>query len=94
MATAEELGVTPAQVAIAWVRGGEGNVIPLVGARTAEQLDENLGALEVTLTDDQLTRLNEASAISLGFPHDMLRPQAQAVSKRVHNHRAATTPEW
>ena len=94
MVVAEELGVTPSQVAIAWVCGGEGNIIPLVGARTAAQLEDNLGALDVTLTDAQLKRLNDASAISLGFPHDMLRPQAQAVSKRVHNHRAAITPEW
>ena len=94
MAVAEELGVSPSQVAIAWVRAGEGNIIPLVGARTEAQLSENLGALEVTLSAKQLTRLNEVSAISSGFPHDMLRPQAQALAKRIDNHRASNTPEW
>ncbi|MEQ8860566.1 MAG: aldo/keto reductase [Pseudomonadales bacterium] len=94
IAVAEELDATPSQVAIAWVRAGEGNIIPLVGARTVEQLDDNLGCLKVTLSEAQLARLDRASAIAPGFPHDMLRPQAQAVAKRVHNHRAATTPEY
>jgi len=94
IAVANEMGVTPSQVAIAWVRQGEGNIIPLVGARTEQQLQENLGALAVTLDRDALQRLESASAIEPGFPHDMLRPQNQAVSKRVRNHRAAVTPEW
>lgn len=94
MAVAEELGATASQVAIAWVRQGEGNIIPLVGARTLEQLEDNLGCLEVELSDAQKTRLDEVSAISPGFPHDMLRPQAQATAKRVDNHRAAVTPEY
>jgi len=94
MSIAEELGATASQVAIAWVRRGEGNIIPLVGAKTEAQLAENLGSLEVTLDDSQLARLNEVSAIQPGFPHDMLRPQAENMAKRLDNHRAATTPEW
>lgn len=94
MAVAKDLDVTPSQVAIAWVRRGEGNVIPLVGARTKAQLAENLGALDVTLDDAVLNRLNAVSAIEPGFPHDMLRPQSQGVAARVHNHRASSTPEW
>jgi len=94
IAVAEEIGVSPSQVAISWVRGGEGNIVPLVGARTVVQLEENLGSLNVTLTEQQRARLDDASAISSGFPHDMLRPQAQALAQRVHNHRAAATPEW
>jgi len=91
---AEELGCTPSQVAIAWVIAGEGNIIPLVGARTEEQLAENLGALDVELDSTHIDRLNQVSEISIGFPHDMLRPQAQGLAKRVDNHRAVTTPEW
>jgi aryl-alcohol dehydrogenase-like predicted oxidoreductase len=93
-AVARELGATPAQVAIAWVQQGEGNIIPLVGARTKDQLDENLGALDVHLDDAVLARLDEVSAISAGFPHDMLKPQARSTARRLHNHRAAVTPEW
>jgi aryl-alcohol dehydrogenase-like predicted oxidoreductase len=94
IAVAEEIGATPSQVAIAWVRAGEGNIIPLLGARTLDQLVENLGCLEVELSEDQLHRLNEASSISPGFPHDMLGPQVEALKRRIDNHRAATTPEW
>ncbi len=94
VAVAEEVGATASQVAIAWVRRGEGNIIPLVGARTLEQLEDNLGCLTVTLSDEQLDRLDRVSAIAPGFPHDMLRPQARAVAKRLVNHRASTTPEY
>ena len=94
MAVAEELDATPSQVAIAWVRAGEGNIIPLVGARTREQLADNLGCLEVELSEAQLNRLNEASSISPGFPHDMLGPQVEGLKRRIDNHRATTTPEW
>ena len=94
MAVAEEVSSTPSQVAIAWVRRGEGNIIPLVGARTVEQLDENLGCLDVALSDAHMQRLDEVSAIEPGFPHDMLRPQSRATAQRIDNHRAATTPEY
>jgi diketogulonate reductase-like aldo/keto reductase len=74
-AIAEETGVKPTQVALAWMatRG----VIPILGARTAEQLAENLGATNVTLSPQQVARLDAASAIPLGFPHDMLAAEAQ-----------------
>ena len=82
---AGELGRSPAQVALAWVRQGEGVIVPLVGARTREQLDDNLGCLEFSLTPEQKARLDEASAIPLGFPHDFL---AQFRSDRIQDHRA------
>ena len=94
LAVADQLSVTPSQVAIAWVRQGEGNIIPLVGARTEAQWAENLGALDVQLDDAQMQRLNAVSAIEPGFPHDMLRPQSKALVGRIHNHRAGSTPEW
>ena len=43
IAVADELGATPAQVAIAWVRAQPWHLIPIVGARTESQLRENLG---------------------------------------------------
>ena len=64
---ANESGVLPAQVALAWVR--DRGLIPLIGARTTDQLVQNLATLEVSLTSDQIRRLDEASAIDLGFPH-------------------------
>jgi len=67
---ADEIGCASSQVAIAWVRSRPGVIVPLVGARTVDQLRENLGALEVTLGEEHLARLDQASAIEMGFPHD------------------------
>ena len=64
------LGISPAQVALAWV--GTRNVIPIFGARTAEQLADSLGSLDVVLEPEHLEALDAASAPVLGFPHDFL----------------------
>jgi aryl-alcohol dehydrogenase-like predicted oxidoreductase len=71
---AASTGATPAQVCIAWLlsRRDTVNLVPILGARTAAQLEEDLGALEVRLPGDALARLEEASAIQLGFPGTFL----------------------
>ena len=69
---AQELGRTPAQVAPAWSLHNPRVTAPVIGARTVEQLPENLGAPEVDLTPSRMARLNEVSAIDPGFPHAML----------------------
>lgn len=71
---AGEIGRTPSQVAITWVRQQQGraSIIPVLGARTAEQMQDNLGCLDFALADDQLARLEALSAPELGFPHDFL----------------------
>ena len=72
--TAASLGATPAQVCVAWVlsRRIGVNLIPILGARTADQLRENLGALDLVLPADALKGLEDATAISPGFPTDFL----------------------
>jgi aryl-alcohol dehydrogenase-like predicted oxidoreductase len=57
---ADERGVTVAQIAIAWVLSRGEEIVPLIGARTRERLDEALGALEVELTDGDSAKLDEA----------------------------------
>ncbi|AEW92827.1 MULTISPECIES: aldo/keto reductase [Streptomycetaceae] len=69
---AAELGRSPAQVGLAWALRNPAVTAPVIGARTPAQLEDNLGALEVDLTDGQLARLDAAGAIDLGFPHDIL----------------------
>ncbi|MGA6161129.1 aldo/keto reductase [Amycolatopsis magusensis] len=69
---AVELDRTPAQVGLAWTLQNPGVTTPIIGARTPGQLEDNLGALEIDFTAAQLTRLDEASAIELGYPHEML----------------------
>lgn len=67
---AAEVECEPAQVAIAWLRTRP--VIPIVGARTAAQLETNLAAVGVSLTDEQRARLDAAGAPDLGFPRSFL----------------------
>ncbi|WP_410651253.1 aldo/keto reductase [Amycolatopsis sp. cmx-4-54] len=69
---AAELGRSPAQIGLAWTLRNPGVTAPIIGARTPAQLEDNLGALEVEFTGSQLARLDEASAIDLGFPHEVL----------------------
>ncbi len=59
-AVAEEVDATPAQTALAWLLHREGITAPIVGARTVDQLAENLGAAEIDLTGAQVDRLTEA----------------------------------
>ena len=70
---AKETGHSMAQVAINWVRQRpDVQIIPIVGARSAVQLQDNLGTLEWELSDAQLQKLDAVSEIELGFPHDFL----------------------
>lgn len=70
----EEVGHPMSQVAINWVRQQQhkAQMIPILGARTVEQLQDNLNVLSWELSPEQLKYLDEASAIDLGFPHDFL----------------------
>ncbi|MGX1785753.1 aldo/keto reductase [Bosea sp. NPDC055332] len=77
---ASETDHSPAQVALAWTLLNPAVTAPIIGARTLAQLENNLGALEVTLDEGQRARLQAASAIDLGFPHDFLaRPMTKAI---------------
>jgi aryl-alcohol dehydrogenase-like predicted oxidoreductase len=70
---AEETGGTPVQAAIAWVLDRDSpELVPILGVRSREQLEENLGSLDLRLTDDQRSSLDEAGAPSLGFPRSFL----------------------
>ncbi len=59
-AVAAEAGATLNQVIIAWMRQSDPPVLPIIAGSTPEQVTENLGALDVTLSDDQMERLNTA----------------------------------
>jgi len=70
---AEEMGVTPGQVALNWVRQQKGSFIPIVGARTEAQIKDSLDCLNFTLPEKMMQRLHEVSKIDLGFPHEFLK---------------------
>jgi aryl-alcohol dehydrogenase-like predicted oxidoreductase len=65
---ATDLGVSSAEVALAWVLGRPGISSTLIGARTVDQLHANLGSLDVALTAEQRVKLDEVSAPALDFP--------------------------
>jgi aryl-alcohol dehydrogenase-like predicted oxidoreductase len=58
---ADELGATPNQVVLAWMIGGSTPIIPIVGASSVAQLEESLGALDLSLDDEQRARLDAAN---------------------------------
>ena len=72
IAIANELGTTPARVAIAWVQGRPGVTSTILGARSVAQLDDNLAALDVKLRAEDLARLDELSKPALNFPAGFL----------------------
>jgi aryl-alcohol dehydrogenase-like predicted oxidoreductase len=81
VALAKELGVTPAQIALAWLRHRPVPVIPIIGARRLTQLHDNIASLEVSFTPEQLARLDEVSAVSLGFPNELFaNPMVRTLS--------------
>jgi aryl-alcohol dehydrogenase-like predicted oxidoreductase len=87
IAIAKEVHATPAQVALNWVQnrpgvGDHGSTI--IGARTMEQLLDNLGALAIHLLPEHLATLDELSKPLLPFPHDFL-------TYTVNNVQAGTT---
>lgn len=76
---ADEIGKTSAQIALAWTLLNPAVTAPIIGVRTMAQLEDNLGALDVQFSDAQRARLDEASAISLGAPHDLLAGPYQQI---------------
>jgi ATP-binding cassette subfamily B protein len=69
---AADIGKTPAQVALNWVAARPGITAPILGARTVEQLDDNLGAVGWELSDEHRNALFWASAFPRGYPYDFI----------------------
>ena len=68
---AEACGHSPSQVALNWVLAREGVTAPIVGARTVGQLEDNLGAVGWKLEPEHARALEDASRLTLGYPHDL-----------------------
>lgn len=76
---AKEIGCTPAQLAVAWTLANPAVCSPVIGVRTPAQLEDNLGALAVDISADQLARLNAVSAVEPVFPMDVLKGPAESM---------------
>ncbi|TLV04051.1 aldo/keto reductase [Dyadobacter luticola] len=71
-AISEELNVAPSQIALAWMMQRRSPVIPVLGIKNEAQLADNLGSLRIALSEETVKRLDDISAIELGYPHDLL----------------------
>ncbi len=67
---AEDTGKTPAQVALNWLLHRPGVTAPILGVRTMAHLADNLGATGWSLSEEQLTKLNQASDQRLPYPYE------------------------
>lgn len=67
LAVAEQVGKTPAQVAISWLLYRPGVTAPIIGARSVDQLESNLSARGWSLTPEQMSQLDQASDFSLPY---------------------------
>ena len=72
---ADDLGVSPGNVALRWTMQQGFHSIPIVGATTLSQLKDNLKAVDITLSAEYLKKLNDVSAIELGFPGEFFREE-------------------
>lgn len=74
MAIADKVGRSPSQVAINWVRQQQdkSQIIPIIGARTLEQINDNLGVLDFDLSPDQVLEIGDLSNFQVGFPWSFL----------------------
>lgn len=72
IAISKEVGTSPARVALAWVQNRPGVSSTIIGARTMQQLEDNVAAIDVKLNASQVERLNKVSEPQLNFPHDFL----------------------
>lgn len=89
---ANENNSTVAQIALAWLRDRPGVSSTIIGARTLEQLGQNLGSLQVQLSDPQVALLNEASEPTLNFPHEFLKYAANVSAGGVTINGKTSTP--
>jgi aryl-alcohol dehydrogenase-like predicted oxidoreductase len=73
---AVEAHSTPARVALSWVQNRPGVTSTIIGARTLEQLEDNLAALDLRLTPAQLAELERLTAPQLNFPFQFVKNAA------------------
>lgn len=70
---AGEVDRSPAQVALRWLLEKPAVTSPIIGARKLEQLEDNLGCIDLVLSPEHVAKLDAVSEIELGFPHTFIR---------------------
>jgi aryl-alcohol dehydrogenase-like predicted oxidoreductase len=80
---AEVHGVSVARIALAYVLAKNFVMSAIIGAKTAEQLDDNLAATDVTLSPEEMTRLDEVSKLPSEYPGWMIERQGELSKDRL-----------
>jgi aryl-alcohol dehydrogenase-like predicted oxidoreductase len=94
---ARELNTNASAVAIAWLQSKSGVTSTIIGARTLEQLEQNLAAADLTLNAEQIAALDRVSEPVLQFPHMHLRTMASSVmhaGATVNGEATTLLPNW
>jgi len=76
-------GKTMSQVALNWLLSHPAVTAPILGARTPEQLSENLGSTGWSLSPDLLTTLDHASALDVTYPYDKRAEEQQTADRQL-----------
>jgi aryl-alcohol dehydrogenase-like predicted oxidoreductase len=89
VAVAEEHNVSAAQIALAWLLTRPSVASLVVGGRNTKQFEDNFRAVDLVLTDEQLTRLNDVSRLPLIYPywhqHNFTRERFSAADRALHD---------
>lgn len=83
---ADEIGASSAQVAIAWCQSKGYGMIPIVGARKVSQIEDTMKGAHLEIPSELIRKLDDVSAVDLGFPHDFL--QSDGVRNMVRGEEA------
>jgi len=74
---AQKKGCQPSQLALAWVLAQDENIVPIPGTKRRKYLEENVAAINVKLTSEDLRRINEVfptgAAAGLRYPEHMMK---------------------
>ena len=81
LAVAEQAGKTPAQTALRWLLQNPVVTAPILGARSMEQLNDNLGSIGWVLSGEQMRRLDAGSALPVSYPYDDAAEQQQRAGR-------------
>jgi len=79
-AFAREKGCTPAQLALAWVLAQGEDIVPIPGTKRRKYFDENLGALEISLSADEVSRIGEALPVGAAAGSRYVEPHMKALN--------------
>ncbi len=93
---AGQLDTTVARLALAWVQGRQGVTSTILGARTLTQLNDNLKALDLTLSAEQSAALDKLTTPTLNFPAEMMTlfPMIHAGGTTMNGQKSGLLPEF